>query len=79
MPVGARFTNPLYNRGRVVVLRSSATAKNQWYDEEVNFLDDYRRFFGAEPGKVQGIGILTSADSTTNVAAANYDDFVLLP
>jgi hypothetical protein len=27
----------------------------------------------------QGIGILTSSDATKTVAAADYDDFVLLP
>ena len=79
LPVGMSFTNPLYGRGRVVVLRNGQSDKNKWYDEEVNFLEDYRKFFGAEPGKVQGIGILTSSDSTMSVAAADYDDFVLLP
>ena len=79
LPVGTSLTNPLYGRGRVVVLRNGQSDKNKWYDEEVNFLDDYRKFFGAEPGKVQGIGILTSSDATKTVAAADYDDFVLLP
>jgi Protein of unknown function (DUF3047) len=79
LPAGSRFTNPLYSRGRVAVLRNGEPDKNKWYDEEVNFLDDYRKFFGAEPGQVQGIGILTSSDSTKSVAAADYDDFVLLP
>jgi len=53
--------------------------KNKWYDGEVNFLAYYRKFFGAKPGQCQGIGILTSSDSTNSVAAPDYDDFVLLP
>jgi hypothetical protein len=78
-PVGNRFTNPLYGRGRVVVLRNGTSDKNKWYQEEANFLEDYRTLFGAEPGKVQGIGILTSSDATRSVATADYDDFMLLP
>jgi hypothetical protein len=52
---------------------------DKWCDEEVNFYEDYKRFFGSEPGKVQGIGILTSSDATKSVASADYDDFVLFP
>ena len=79
LPVGTRFTNPLYDRGRVVVLRSGPLDKATWYDERVNFYAEYKKFFGNEPGEVQGIGILTSSDSTKSAAAADYDDFVLLP
>ena len=79
LPVGARFTNPLYDRGRVIVLRSGSPDKTTWYEERVNFYAEYKKFFGNEPGEVQGIGILTSSDATKSVAAADYDDFVLLP
>jgi Protein of unknown function (DUF3047) len=40
---------------------------------------EYKKFFGSEPGQVQGIAIGTSSDSTKSVAAADYDDFVLIP
>jgi len=35
--------------------------------------------FGEEPGKGQGIGILSSSDLTKSLAIADYDDFILLP
>jgi hypothetical protein len=79
LPVGTRFQNPLYGRGRVVVLRSGMPVKGNWYAESVNFYDDYKQLFGEEPGQVQGIGILTSSDSTNSLAIADYDDFALLP
>jgi hypothetical protein len=79
LPVGTRFTNPLYDRGRVVVLKSGPSDRSMWQEEKVNFYAEYRKFFGNEPGEVQGIGLLTSSDSTKSVAAADYDDFVLLP
>jgi hypothetical protein len=62
-----------------VVVRNGSAEKNQWYNEEINFYDDYRSIFGTEPGKVQGIAILTSSDSTKSSASADYDDFELLP
>jgi DUF3047 family protein len=79
LPVGTQFTSPLYNRNKGIVRRSGQPDGRRWYEEEANFLEDFKKLFGAEPGKVQGIAILTSSDATKTVAAADYDDFVLLP
>jgi hypothetical protein len=79
LPSGTRFTNPLYNRGRVVVLRKGVQEQHKWHDEIVNFHDDYKSFFGAAPSRLQGIGILSSSDATKTLVIADYDDFVLLP
>ena len=76
---GSRFTHPLYDRGRVVVLRSGPADAAIWLEGKVDFHAEYRRFLGNEPGQVQGIGILTSSNSTKSPAIADYDDFVLLP
>ena len=51
-PAGMRFINPLYNRGRIVILRSGPQEKDKWYEESINFYEDYKKFFGEEPGKV---------------------------
>jgi Protein of unknown function (DUF3047) len=45
----------------------------------VNFYQDYQALFGAEPGRVLGIGLMTSSSFTQSVASADYDDFLLLP
>ena len=79
LPLGTRFTSPLYSRNKGTVLRSGKPSGSRWYEEEVNFFEDFKKLFGGEPGKVQGIGILTSSDATKTVAEADYDDFVLLP
>ena len=79
LPVGTQFTSPLYSRNKGIVRRSGQPDGRRWYEEEVKFLDDFKKLFGAEPGKVQGIAILTSSDATKTTAAADYDDFVLLP
>jgi hypothetical protein len=79
LPVGTQFTSPLYSRNKGIVRRSEQPDPKRWYEEEVNFLEDFKRLFGDEPGKVQGIAILTSSDATKTTAGADYDDFVLLP
>jgi Protein of unknown function (DUF3047) len=79
LPVGTQFTSPLYSRNKGIVRRSGQPDSKRWYEEEVNFFEDYKKLFGEEPGKVQGIAILTSSDATKTVAAADYDDFILLP
>jgi len=79
LPAGTGFTNPLYRRGRVIVLRSGSSGKGEWHQETVDFYHDYKRLFGEEPGQVQGTGILSSSDSTRSIVSADYDDFVLLP
>ena len=63
----------------ILVCRARSPQSDKWYDEDVNFYEDYEKLFGAEPGKVQGIGILTSSDATKSIASADYDDFILLP
>jgi hypothetical protein len=80
LPVGTRIASPVYWRARVIVLQSGpSTIIGEWRQETVNFYQDYKDLFGTEPGDVQGIGVLTDADTTATVAEADYDDFVLLP
>ena len=78
VPEGTRLQNPLYWRAKMVVLRSGPSGLGEWHQETVNFYRDYRELFGAEPGSVQGIGLMTSSSFTQSVAVADYDDFLLL-
>jgi Protein of unknown function (DUF3047) len=78
VPVGARIQNPLYWRAKMIVLRSGPSGLGEWHQETVNFYQDYKELFDAEPGQVQGIGLMTSSSFTKSVAIADYDDFLLL-
>ena len=78
LPVGTRIKSPAYWRSRVVVLESGTAHVGQWQHEMINFYQDYKDFFGEEPGEVKGIAILTDSDTTNSVAEADYDDFSLL-
>ena len=78
LPVGTHVTSPVYWRAKVIVLQSGPDQGNEWKMEAVNLYRDYKASFEAEPGKVQGIAILTDSDITKSVAEADYDDFTLL-
>jgi hypothetical protein len=78
LPVGTRMKSPVYWRSYTVVLQSGDTHIGEWQQEVVNFYQDYKDFFGGEPGQVVGIAVLTDSDATKSIAEACYDDFVLL-
>ena len=39
LPAGISFINPLYRRGRVVVLRSGSSSKGEWHQEIINWIE----------------------------------------
>jgi hypothetical protein len=62
----------------MLVLRSGAGAEAGWIEETVN-VRDYRRLFGAAPGRPRGIAVLTDADQTKSRAVGDYADFRVCP
>jgi DUF3047 family protein len=60
------------------VLRSGTEGKGRWFEERVNVLEDYKRYFGGDSvPKAEGIAVLTDADDTESVARGDYADFRL--
>jgi hypothetical protein len=78
LPVSTRLKSPHYRRARIIVLQSGPATDGAWYQETVNIYQDYKELFGGEPGKVEGIAVLTDSDNTQTQAEADYDDFILL-
>jgi hypothetical protein len=75
VPVATHLTS---NAGltQVRVLRSGPAAKDQWTEERVNVLEDYKRYFNeADAPKPAGIAVLTDADDTRSVAEGDYANF----
>jgi hypothetical protein len=61
---------------QVRVLRSSTAGKDQWADERVNVLEDFKKFFDeSETPKPAGIAVLTDSDDTHSSASGDYADF----
>ena len=78
LPQGTQLSNPQYWRAKIIVLESGTAGLGEWRQETVNVYADYKALFGAEPGEVQGIGVMSSSSHTRSVVSADYDDFVLL-
>lgn len=75
VPVGTHLTS---NMGltQVRVLRSGTAARDQWTDERVNVLEDFKKLFKeSETPKPAGIAVLTDSDDTGSSAAGDYANF----
>lgn len=75
VPVGTHLTS---NMGltQVRVLRTGTAGKDQWTEERVNALEDYRKLFGeSDTPKPAGIAVLTDSDDTKSSASGDYADF----
>ena len=78
-PVGTRGASPGYGNTKIIVLESGAPGESEaWRTAVVNVRDDYATLFGASPPAARGIGLLTDANDTSSVAAADYAAFELL-
>jgi hypothetical protein len=75
VPVGAHL-NSNYGLTQVLVLRSGKPDKDDWVEEKVNALADYKKLFG-ESGtpKPAGIAVLTDSDDTRSSAQGDYANF----
>ncbi len=75
VPVGTHL-NSNYGLTQVLVLRSGRPDKDDWVEEKVNVLADYRKFFGESGTPTPaGIAVLTDGDDTRSSAQGDYANF----
>ena len=58
------MTSPYTGRAKMVLLEQGPAKVGTWQEEAVNFLDDYRRAFGADPPPEARIAIMNDSDNT---------------
>ncbi len=68
------FNYPRTSRIRYLVVESGAGALGSWRGYQRNMVEDYRRVFGGEPGRIRSIGILTDSDDIKNRTEAWFGD-----
>jgi hypothetical protein len=74
-PVGTVLPNSFTAQVKLLVAGSGPDRRlGRWKLFERNYVDDYRRAFGAEPGRLVGIGIMTDTDNTGEMIEAYYGD-----
>lgn len=77
-PVGTVLPNSFTSQVKLFVVGSGPDLRlGQWKVFERNYVEDYRRAFGASPGRLIGVGIMTDTDNTGERIEAYYGDVEL--
>jgi len=74
---GESVPNAYTSRVMIVAVESGDSLAGRWVREERNYLEDYRRLFGEEPGQLGAVAIMTDTDNTNSQASAWYGDISL--
>lgn len=74
LPEGTIMTSPYFKNIKIIVVESSDKNQENWISEERNVREDFKKCFGAEPGSVGAIAIMTDTDNTASTAEAYYDE-----
>lgn len=77
-PVDSVIPNPHTGRVRKIVVASGEGDLGRWHSFRRNIIDDYRRAFGTDPGRLIGVGVMTDTDNTGESTEAFYGDLRLL-
>ncbi len=77
-PVGTVLENPHSARIRKLIVDSGPGELRRWRMHRRNIVEDYRRAFGAEPGRLIGVAVLTDTDNTGVDVSGAYGDIELL-
>lgn len=64
------------SRIRMIVAESGSDKLGHWQEVTRNIVEDYRRAFGEEPGKIIAVGIMTDTDNTGDNVHAYYGDIM---
>jgi hypothetical protein len=76
VPKDTVIPNPHTSRIRMIVVESGRDKVGLWQDVTRNILQDFKRAFGEEPGRISAIGIMTDTDNTGDNVHAYYGDIV---
>lgn len=71
------LAHPLSQQIKRVVIGNGRDRLGRWKHFERNYVDDYRRAFGEDPGRLIGVGILTDTDNLGSEIEAFYGDIHL--
>lgn len=69
--------NTFTDQVKMVVVGTGRDRIGTWKTFQRNYVEDYRRAFGHDPGRLVGVGIMTDTDNTGEAVEAFYGDIVL--
>jgi hypothetical protein len=73
------LSNSFTGQIKMIVVGTGRDRLGAWTAFERNYAEDYQRAFGAPPGRLIGIGLMTDTDNTGESVEAFYGDIVLKP
>ena len=72
-------TSSLTSRIRMLAVAADDQGLGRWHTYTRNLVEDFRRAFGEEPGRVTAIQLMTDTDNTGGSAEALYGDISVAP
>ena len=69
--------NTFTDQVKMIVVGTGRDRIGTWKTVQRNYVEDYRRAFGSDPGRLVGIGIMTDTDNTGESVEAFYGDIRL--
>ena len=77
VPVDTVIASAHTSQVKMIAVASGASGLGAWQSVRRNVAEDYRRAYGAEPGKLLGVGVMTDTDNTGTKATGYYADIRL--
>jgi hypothetical protein len=74
VPVGTVIPSAHTSQVKMIAVASGPTGLGTWQAVKRNLADDYRRAFGADPGPLLGVAVMTDTDNTGAKAVGEYAD-----
>ena len=75
-PVGTIIDNAYTDFAKMIVVESGSRKVGIWVEESRNIYDDFKKAFGEEPPRINGVAIMSDTDNTKERAVAYYGDIV---
>ena len=72
VPVGSVIPSAHTSQVKMLAVASGPGGLGSWQKVQRNLADDYRRAYGAEPGPVLGVAVMTDTDNTGTKAVGEY-------
>jgi len=72
VPVGTVIRSAHTSQVKMLAVASGQGGLGSWQAVQRNLADDYRRAYGAEPGPVLGVAVMTDTDNTGAKAVGEY-------
>ena len=74
VPVGTVIPSAHTSQVKMIAVASGPAGLGSWQAVKRSLADDYRRAFGADPGPLLGVAVMTDTDNTGAKAVGEYAD-----